>query len=160
MRLSKKSIEKFKMLLKSAESWNNNEDYQLCVQLMLGNKNLIKHISIKENLGFIKKLAVDGDNTQLFENIKKTLSILDLVRLIAETTTKNGLYAFLKNKGIKYSTIIVEFGLDGKKNSKAKEDWLNTEEPNEVRLHYHSQGIRSGGWSYNRLRGMKIIIEA
>lgn len=73
----------------------------------------------------------------------------------------NAVYAFLKRSGMEYRIETVEFGF-GKKALAEKENWLSGEPDNEIRLHYHSvlKRARSNGFTFNLIRGQKIVFDA
>lgn len=85
----------------------------------------------------------------------------EIKNAIVEVYKAKGLksvYSFLKKQGVKFSLNIVEFGLHTSlKAGKEKYNWINS---SELRFHYYSLGIRArhSGYSYNRIRGIEIVI--
>lgn len=90
----------------------------------------------------------------------KTLNSSELKNQVAEIYKERGLkgvYSFLKQSGISFNKNVVEFGLRTNKTACAeKTEWVNS---SELRFHYYSIGIKArSGYSYNKIRGIEIIL--
>lgn len=69
-----------------------------------------------------------------------------------------GVYQYLRVNKINYKKKVFSFGLSGSMDRQVlKGRWVN---PYELQFHYYSIAHRSrkSGWSYNELRGVKIIL--
>lgn len=81
--------------------------------------------------------------------------------------TKNGsglntIYSILTKNGYTYQKEVFNFGLHTNKQAqKDKEDFLNEQtDSNVVHLHYYSLAIKAkNGYTYNRIRGLKLTFE-
>ena len=70
----------------------------------------------------------------------------------------NKMYSFLKKNGIYFKKEVYEFGLDSnRQHCEDKKNWINV---NELQFHYYSLGIkpRKTGYSYDRIRGIRIVL--
>jgi len=104
---------------------------------------------IKLNLEFRKKY--------IYPNITLTNKNL---KLFIEKFGKNAFYCFLKSRNISFQKEVIEFGISGKKTTAEKSKFLNKQDAKkEIRTHYYSRLVRSGGWNYNILRAIKITIQ-
>ena len=77
---------------------------------------------------------------------------------VYKTKGLNGVYAFLRKNEVKYKVVVSEFGLNTNKKALIdKSDWINE---NDLRFHYHSLSVKSRktGYTYNRIRGIEIVI--
>ena len=72
----------------------------------------------------------------------------------------NGLYSFLRKKGINFTKNVIDFGLSGStKVANEKKEWLEEKTDSKtIRFHYYSVGIKSRrtGYNYNIIRGIEI----
>lgn len=71
----------------------------------------------------------------------------------------NGLHSALKKSGLNYTKSVHEFGLStNNKAGAAKENFLNSEDPLTINLHYYSV-LRGRKWKINILRGIQFRFE-
>ncbi len=90
--------------------------------------------------------------------VKNLETVVNEINNVYSKKGLNGVYAFLRKNGVKYTTEVVEFGLaTNKEANKIKNEWLKS---GELRFHYANLQVRSAktGWKYNRLRGIEIIL--
>ena len=91
----------------------------------------------------------------------KKMATQEIKKQIVDVYNAKGLksvYSFLSKQGIKFQKNVVEFGLNtNSKAGKEKSNWINV---SELRFHYYSLGIRArhSGYSYNRIRGIEIVL--
>lgn len=85
-----------------------------------------------------------------------------LIKEIVQIRNEKGLislYAYFRRNLIAYRTEVLEFGLNTNKGARDAKKQFLSESP--LNFHYHSVMVRSSrsGWSYNRLRGIKIVLD-
>ena len=80
------------------------------------------------------------------------------INLVYKEKGLNGVYALLRKNGVKYKVVVNEFGLNTNKQAlKEKSEWINE---GNLRFHYYSLSVKSRktGYTYNRIRGIEIVI--
>lgn len=79
----------------------------------------------------------------------------DIRAIAAEKGNKVSMYTELRRRGVNFRKEVLEFGLDGVASRKEKEDYLAA---NPTSFHLYDVAVKSRktGWSYNRIRAVRI----